>query len=85
MVSRGGPVHNVVDWMIFGMVTALLEPERQQKDWDEKLPFAMLAYRSAVQESTGESPAMMMLGREVQVPVHVLIDRPSPIKGWKIL
>ena len=37
----------------------------------------MLAYRSAVQESTGESPSMMMLGREITLPVDISISRPS--------
>ncbi|XP_041473229.1 uncharacterized protein LOC121422329 [Lytechinus variegatus] len=55
------------------MVRTLIDPGRQQKDWDEQLPFAMLAYRSSIQESTGETPAMMMLGRELSLPVDVMI------------
>ena len=37
----------------------------------------MLAYRSSVQESTGETPAMMMLGREVSLPIDVMVASPS--------
>ena len=59
------------------MLTTMLDPERNQKDWDERVPYAMLAYRSAVQESTGESPSMMMLGREITLPVDISISRPS--------
>ena len=33
--------------------------------------------RSAVQESIGESPAMMMLGRELTLPVDVLTEKPA--------
>lgn len=49
---------------------------KNQKDWEEYLPLVMYAYRSSVQESTGESPAMMMLGREVELPVDLLYGRP---------
>ena len=56
---------------LLSMVSSLLEPDRHQRDWDEQLPYAMLAYRSSIQESIGESPAMMMLGREVSLPVDV--------------
>ena len=59
------------------MLTTMLDPERNQKDWDERVPYAMLAYRSAVQESTGESPSMMMLGRETTLPVDISISRPT--------
>ncbi|XP_063955630.1 uncharacterized protein LOC135154210 [Lytechinus pictus] len=60
------------------MVRTLIDPGRQQKDWDEQLPFAMLAYRSSIQESTGESPAMMMLGHEISLPVDLLIPSDQP-------
>ena len=47
-----------------------------QRDWDKHLPLLMLAYRSSVQESTGYSPSLMMLGREVQLPIDLLYGRP---------
>eukprot|EP00057_Strongylocentrotus_purpuratus_P018268 XP_011672742.1 PREDICTED: protein NYNRIN-like [Strongylocentrotus purpuratus] len=62
------------------MVSSILDPDRHQRDWDERIPYAMLAYRSAVQESTGESPAMMMLGREVTLPVDVIFTQPSTVE-----
>ncbi|XP_071486574.1 uncharacterized protein [Diadema antillarum] len=55
-----------------GMMTSLLDPDKHQHDWDKQLPYGMHAYRSSVQESTGESPAMM-LGRELFLPVDVLL------------
>ena len=61
---------------LLSMMITLLDPDRNQKDWDEQIPYAMFAYRSSVQESTGESPAMMMLGRELTLPVDVLVERP---------
>ncbi|MES9881596.1 MAG: reverse transcriptase domain-containing protein [Sedimenticola sp.] len=43
-----------------------------QRDWDVKLPLVMLAYRSSDHESTGMSPALMMFGREVALPVDIV-------------
>ena len=47
-----------------------------QRDWDQKLPFLMLAYRSSEHESTGYSPNQMMLGRETELPVDLLYGPP---------
>ena len=44
--------------------------ESKQNIWDEHLPYVMLAYRSSVHDSTGFSPNMMMLGREVVLPLQ---------------
>ena len=47
-----------------------------QDDWDEHIPLLMLAYRSSVHETTGVSPAMMMFGRELTLPVDMTLGRP---------
>ena len=47
-----------------------------QKDWDSYLPFLLLAYRSTSQESTNASPNLLMLGREVYLPVDVIFGKP---------
>jgi hypothetical protein len=47
-----------------------------QKDWDEHLPLLELAMNSAKQSSTGESPFMMMYGREAVLPVDVQLKTP---------
>ena len=52
--------------------------QESQKDWDLYLPLLMLAYRSSVHESTGFTPNEMMLGREVLLPVDLLIGRLEP-------
>ena len=46
----------------------------------EKVPIALFAYRSAVQESTGETPNMLMLGREVQLPIDLTVESTSDIE-----
>ncbi|XP_022108295.1 uncharacterized protein LOC110988783 [Acanthaster planci] len=62
---------------LVAMVSMMLEPHRRQRDWDEKIPLAMFAYRASPQESTGESPNMLMLGREVLLPVDLTIEQHS--------
>ena len=51
--------------------------EEDQKSWDEHLPYVMLAYRSSVHSSTGFSPNMMMLGRETELPLQVVVGTPE--------
>ena len=50
---------------------------QNQKDWDEKLPWALLAYRSSEHDTTKCSLCMLMLGREIELPVD-LIYGPHP-------
>ena len=50
--------------------------EKRPNRWDEHLPYVMLAYRSSVHDSTGYSPNMMMLGREVELPLQSVVPRP---------
>ncbi|KRY26847.1 Transposon Ty3-I Gag-Pol polyprotein, partial [Trichinella spiralis] len=47
-----------------------------QGQWDGMLPFVMLAYNSSVQESTGVTPAIAMLGPELRLPMDVQIENP---------
>ena len=68
---------------LISMVASALDPERHQQDWDERIPYAMLAYRTSVQSSTRETPSMMMLGRETTLPVDVIVQSPSPDENEK--
>ena len=47
-----------------------------QNDWDEHIPLLMLAYRSSVHETTSLSPATMMFGRELTLPIDMTLGRP---------
>lgn len=48
-----------------------------QRDWDEHVPYVMAAYRATPQDSTGFSPNMLLMGREVRIPLDVLIGEPE--------
>ena len=43
------------------------------KDWHEKLPFALHAYRIAVRTSTGATPFSLVYGMKVVLPIEVEI------------
>ena len=50
--------------------------QHHQKDWDDHVPLLMMSYRSAVHESTKQTPAKLMFGREVNLPLDLLFGRP---------
>jgi len=47
-----------------------------QRDWCERAPIAAAAYRASVHEATGFTPNRLMLGREVNAPLDVLLGTP---------
>ncbi|KRX13115.1 Retrovirus-related Pol polyprotein from transposon, partial [Trichinella nelsoni] len=47
-----------------------------ERQWDDMPPFVMLAYNSSVHESTGVTPAIAMLGRQLRLPLDVQIGNP---------
>ena len=53
---------------------------QRQSDWDEHLPVCMMAYRSSVHRMLGESPAAMMFGHELQLPVDAFVGPPPEIE-----
>jgi len=44
-------------------------------DWDDHLPFIMMAYRASCHESTKCSPNLLMFGREITLPVDVMLGK----------
>jgi hypothetical protein len=80
--SRTSPYHPQSDGLvermnrtIEAMISMFVSPG--QRDWDEFLPYIMMAYRSAVHSTTGYSPNRMMLGREVELPIDLIIGVPE--------
>ena len=47
-----------------------------RNDWDDHLPYIMMAYRATPQSSTQCSPNLLMYGREVNLPVEVMAPPP---------
>ena len=76
--TRTTPLHPQSDGFIerfnrtmMDTVSVLLDPHRHQQDWDEVLPYALMAYRSSTQESTGETPHAMLYGEEMKLPIDI--------------
>jgi len=58
---------------------------KHHRDWDTHLSLELMAYRSAVQESTSCTPALLMLGRELRTPAELAFGRPTrfpPCPPW---
>jgi dUTPase len=49
---------------------------RDQTDWEDKLPAALLAYRSSVHKTTKKTPFYLTHGREAQLPIDIIFPRP---------
>ena len=80
--SRTTPYHPQSDGLVERMnrtLEAMLSmfTSNSQRDWDEYLPYVMMAYRSAIQDTTGYSPSQMMLGREVELPIDIIMGHPE--------
>lgn len=56
------------------MLAMLVNENRS--DWDDHLPFIMMAYRASVHESTKCTPNLLLLGREIRLPIDVIAGPP---------
>ena len=52
--------------------------KKGQTDWDEWLPFALMAIRSSDQETTGMTPNKLIFGREINIPLALLYEPLAP-------
>ena len=52
--------------------------QEKQDTWDTKLPYLLAAIRSTENRSTGFTPNKLMLGREVQTPLTLMLGEKSP-------
>jgi hypothetical protein len=46
--------------------------KEDQKNWDDELLFLMMAYRCSVNETTGFTPPLLMLGHELRLPIDIV-------------
>ena len=60
-------------------LTKLLTIDLEQTDcnWLRKLPAIQLAYNSRVHAATGVTPALAFLGREVKIPIALMVPEPG--------
>ena len=52
--------------------------DESHDDWDDHLPYLTMAYRACIHESTKCSPNLLMLGREISLPIDILTGSPDP-------
>ena len=55
--------------------------KESQRDWDERLPLVMAAYRASVHSTTGYSPNRLFLGRETRMPLDLVMGVPKEDEG----
>ena len=71
--TRTTPNHPESDGMVEGYnkILASVFVNEEHTDWDQQLPYGIMAYRSSEPESTGFTPNYTMLGREVSDPMDI--------------
>lgn len=52
------------------MLSLLVNESRN--DWDENLPYVLMAYRATTHDSTHCSPNLLMTGREMNLPIDIM-------------
>ena len=52
-----------------------------RREWDELVPLILMSYRAMPQASTGVTPKMMMLGRQMRLPLQAIYGAPLEPDG----
>ena len=80
--TRTSPYHpsgngmvEVFNKTLLNMISAYVD--ENQKDWDLHLPLLTSAYRACAHDSSGLSPNLVMLGREVHQPISLVYGIPG--------
>ena len=55
--------------------------QNNPSSWDLALPRCLLAYRSTIHKSTGQTPSFLWTGRENRLPSDVLLPSPQPVRN----
>ena len=79
--TRTTPFHPQSDGMVERMNRTLeaqlaIFVEEHQQDWDNYIPLLIMAYCSAVHDTTKCTPTEMMLGRNLRVPADLMFSLP---------
>ncbi|UYV61692.1 K02A2.6-like [Cordylochernes scorpioides] len=80
--TRTTPLHPQSDGMVERFNKAMKEHlskvvEQHKRDWDVRLPPFLMAYRAAIHETTGQTPAKIMFGRELRLPCDLEFGSPE--------
>ncbi|XP_064641358.1 uncharacterized protein LOC135496141 [Lineus longissimus] len=75
--KRNGLVENFNKILKSMPKTFVYDHKESTGQWDVMLPIFLMAYRSSVHGSTGETPHFMLTGREMKVPIDLLYTKPS--------
>ena len=80
--TRTTPLHPQSDGMVERFNRTLVQQlakycAADQSDWDKQIPFLLMAYRSAVHEATGYTPSLLNTGREMCLPMDIMMGRPA--------
>lgn len=54
-------------------------------NWDENLPFVLMAYRSTIHDSTSCPPNLLMFGHEISQPLDLILGKPPHTKHTPVL
>ena len=82
------PLHPQSDGQVEHFNRTLIEMlcgkiKEEEKDWDIQLPACMMPYWGVVHESTGVSPNLLILGRELEVPLDAITEAPPDAPPFK--
>ena len=74
--TRTTPLHPQSDGMVERFNRTLEEHLRKvvdahQRDWDKHIPMFLLAYRSAIHNTTSKTPASVLFGMELRLPADL--------------
>ena len=50
--------------------------DQSGRDWDKRIPYVLYAYRTSVQQSTGESPFFLLYGLDARLPTEAALTQP---------
>ena len=48
------------------------------RHWSDHLPFLLMSYRASPNRLIGQSPALLLYGRELRLPSQLASDQPPP-------
>ena len=80
--TRTTPLHPQSDGMVERLNRTIeaqlaIFVRENQTDWDFHIPFLLMAYRNAVHDTTKCTPAELMFGRNLRLPIDLLYGRPE--------